>query len=64
VLADSAVLVEDPTDDPGLLALERGEHLSDGRALELELAAAARQLGQRRTQSHDGHGPILERITM
>ena len=38
VLADRAALVEDPAPSVRVLALERLQHLGDGRALELELA--------------------------
>ena len=63
VLADRAVLVEDPAPDVGVLALERLQHLGDGRALELELALSARELRQRSPEPHDGHASILDRIT-
>src|SRR5262245_47114657 len=59
VLADRSVLVEDPTPDIGVLALERLQHLGDGRALQLELTFPPGELRQRSTKPHDRHVSIL-----
>ena len=49
------LLVEDPAGDRRVLALERAQDVAHGRALELELSPAARELGERGAQPHDRH---------
>jgi len=61
VLANVALLVEDPTFDARVLLLEGPENVGYGRAIELELPLTAGELGEGRTESHYGHGSILER---
>jgi hypothetical protein len=63
VLADRAVLVEDPAPDVGVLALELLQDLGDRGTFELELALSARKLRERRPEPHDRHASILDRIT-
>jgi hypothetical protein len=54
VLPDLALIVEDPSDEPGMRALEGLEELGDRGAVDLDLATPG-QVAKRRTKGDDGH---------
>src|SRR6266545_2039849 len=54
VWPDLALIVEDPSDEPRIRALQRLEELSDRGAIDLDLATPS-QVAKRRTKGDDGH---------
>ena len=58
VLADAAVLVEDPARDRRVDALERAQRVADRRAVHLDLGRAAGEIAKGRAQPHDGHAEV------
>src|SRR5215213_836903 len=59
VAAQAAALVEDPAREGGLLALERGEYLGDGRAVQRMIGAAAGQALERFSEADGGHRRVI-----
>jgi hypothetical protein len=54
VLPDLALIVEDPSGEPGMRALQGTEELGDRGALDLDLATP-RKVAKRRAKGDDGH---------
>src|SRR3954465_14886041 len=59
VAAQGAALVEDPARGGRLLALEGGEPLGDGRAVQRVIGATAGQALERFSEAHGGHRRVI-----